>query len=378
MNRSAFTLALVCTYLVGCDNGEPLGAAAKDAAVALEAPVATRAETVLTVTSDEAGFYLVSFEIGEGTTSMMVDIANITNGTPVSVVELYDPRGDVVVTDRDLDVTRLSSLALYPTGHTAQLPYPVAADAPAQLLAGEWTVLFGLYTLEGARVRQSHIDAVVRIVTKADPDPAQGRLDVHVVYVDGIEEDEALIEGVSDAIAQWQRFAAKTHGLRVGVRTSVADATLKSPFIGAPAYAELSAHAQPYELTILVGDVFDNALLLGQAGGIPGSLAPSTRTGMGIAVRSIAGVDGELNADEVRTLSQVFAHEVGHYLGLKHVVEGNYESYDDLDDTAECIDQAQCEALLASNLMYPYSLGAIQRALTDNQLVVAHRALAVD
>ena len=320
----------------------------------------------------------MSFDVGEGVTSMMVDIANITNDIPVSVIELYDPSGDVVVTDSDLDFRRLSSWSLYPHGTTTKLPYPLSPETPAPLSPGEWTVLFGLYTLDGLPVRQADVDIEMHIITKADPELTQGQLNVHVIYVDGIEEDEALMDGIGEAITQWQRYAQETHSLKVAVRTSVADATLARPFSGNSAYAELSVQALPYELTLLVGEAFDNANLYGEAGGIPGSLAPTARTGIGIAARNIAGVDGELNAEEVQTLSQVFGHEIGHYLGLQHVVGGSYDVYDPLTDTAECNSESDCEATLASNLMYPFALGVQQRGLTPQQLVVSQRAVAVD
>ena len=82
-------------------------------------------------------------------------------------------------------------------------------------------------------------------------------------------------------------------------------------------------------------------------------------------------------------MAETMAHEVGHYMGLFHVVEGGYSSFDAIGDTPRCNGQNQCQNMLGDNNMYPFSLcsaqGCVrQRVLTPGQLEVSNRYLATD
>ena len=54
---------------------------------------------------------------------------------------------------------------------------------------------------------------------------------------------------------------------------------------------------------------------------------------------------------------ETLAHEIGHYSGLFHPVECDYDctlEWDALADTPECMGWRDCEAELGTNLMFPY------------------------
>ena len=62
------------------------------------------------------------------------------------------------------------------------------------------------------------------------------------------------------------------------------------------------------------------------------------------------------------------AHETGHFLGLFHPVETDYDLFDAIDDTSECSLRTECEDLLGSNLMFPYPVCTFASCVTQDQL----------
>ena len=83
-------------------------------------------------------------------------------------------------------------------------------------------------------------------------------------------------------------------------------------------------------------------------------------------------------------LGESIAHEVGHYLGLLHPVAQDFGHWDSLSDTSACTSQAECEAEMSGNLMFPYPVcddeGTCvpQIGLTDDQARVIQRYVGVD
>ena len=87
---------------------------------------------------------------------------------------------------------------------------------------------------------------------------------------------------------------------------------------------------------------------------LPGTLLPGPRSVTLVGWLNHAGVDGVLDADEEQILAETIAHEVGHYVGLFHPVESDYDSWDAIPDTVECKEFYTCEQQLGKILMYPY------------------------
>jgi hypothetical protein len=69
-----------------------------------------------------------------------------------------------------------------------------------------------------------------------------------------------------------------------------------------------------------------------------------------------SGVDATFDDDEIDLMAGTMAHEVGHYMGLFHPVEGGFAEWDALADTVDCTRRSECEDELGTNLMYPYSI----------------------
>ncbi|RDV37753.1 hypothetical protein DV096_11575 [Bradymonadaceae bacterium TMQ3] len=114
--------------------------------------------------------------------------------------------------------------------------------------------------------------------------------------------------------------------------------------------------------------VEDSPGLLGISAGLPGAAGLHASPASGL-VFSTAGL-GEDNA----TIGQILAHEVGHYLGLRHTTEHLGSAQDPITDTPSCLFPNLgyfCDD--AENFMFPFSLGPDQRQTTAGQSFVLRR-----
>ncbi len=99
-------------------------------------------------------------------------------------------------------------------------------------------------------------------------------------------------------------------------------------------------------------NVADAPGLLGLSTGIPGMAGLHGTTGSGLVFSTASlGLD---NA----SLGQTLAHEVGHFLGLRHTTEHGGSSADPISDTPRCLNpQLGFKCQDAENFMFPFSLG---------------------
>jgi hypothetical protein len=187
---------------------------------------------------------------------------------------------------------------------------------------GRWGFAVALADVFGTRIYDADVAVELTVTTKRTVARERAAVHVHVVYVDGIDEDEDLVPGVEGALALGKDHAPEALGSPLVVRTSVASAALGTTALSNDSLAQLSALARPGEITMLVGADLpgtDEFQLYGEAGAIPGPQAPGPNSGIIIAARSVAGRDGRLDDEETEVLAQVMLHELGHYLGLKRI-----------------------------------------------------------
>jgi hypothetical protein len=79
------------------------------------------------------------------------------------------------------------------------------------------------------------------------------------------------------------------------------------------------------------------------------------------------------------TLGQTMAHEIGHFLGLRHTTEHGGSEHDPISDTPECSDpQNGTSCRDHRNFMFPFSItGVNQEGVTDGQTYVLKRSALV-
>jgi hypothetical protein len=109
--------------------------------------------------------------------------------------------------------------------------------------------------------------------------------------------------------------------------------------------------------------------LLGVSNGIPGMAGLHGNSGAGLvfSTASLGSDNGQLG--------QTMAHEIGHFLGLRHTTEHLGSAHDPITDTPECFApdlQYFCDD--AKNFMFAFALGSDQRRTTAGQAFVVRRS----
>lgn len=108
--------------------------------------------------------------------------------------------------------------------------------------------------------------------------------------------------------------------------------------------------------------------LLGVSSGIPGMAGLHGNSGAGL-VFSTASL-GEDN----QQLGQTMAHEIGHFLGLRHTTEHGLGTHDPITDTPTCINPNLAGFCPDSdNFMFAFALGGDQQVVTAGQRYVVQR-----
>ncbi|MCK6506449.1 hypothetical protein L6R53_24260 [Myxococcota bacterium] len=302
----------------------------------------------------------LTFEVPAGTRSFLLS-ARSAEGGYVYVSELSDPSGQdpAEVGDWMYGQSFLSSGVL-PLHDETAFNWPVR-DVDGELEAGTWTV--GLSVLGNSGAPQEGVQIEVAVHANRDSRLESGCVSARVVLAPEVAGDEALAAAVEQAVAAWQ---AVYQGIGVELQTRIETAeglsdTLDHPSLGSEEYEALKADGEEEELVVVVGESVGGAGngVLGEAGGIPGPLAPAARAVVAVGWLLHAGSDGQLDAVDIQGMGETMAHEVGHFVGLFHPVEldgyGNPSGYGDaLDDTPSCGSSGDCLGQLGTNLMYPY------------------------
>lgn len=108
--------------------------------------------------------------------------------------------------------------------------------------------------------------------------------------------------------------------------------------------------------------------LLGVSSGIPGMAGLHGSSGSGL-VFSTASL-GEDN----QQLGQTMAHEIGHFVGLRHTTEHGFGVHDPITDTPTCANPNLASFCPDSdNFMFAFALGGAQQVVTPGQAYVVQR-----
>lgn len=110
--------------------------------------------------------------------------------------------------------------------------------------------------------------------------------------------------------------------------------------------------------------------LLGLSLGAPGVPGMHGNEGAGLVFTS------EYLASRADMTGQTLAHEVGHFLGLRHTTEHGGTEADPISDTPVCSNPDRGSSCPdATNFMFPFSLGSSQETISDGQGFVLRRTL---
>ena len=224
------------------------------------------------------------------------------------------------------------------------------------------------------------------MLAKSDPDLNSGTLQVNVAFVGGTASDPA----VRAAMVQAEEIFRNIYGGQAGIAVNITEsefggpAVIPDPGTGDALFGAISSALPAPAVNVCVGYDLTTSGLLGMSGGIPGAPLPTVKSCVGVSAINSAGADGVFSAEDVRVLGETLAHEIGHYVGLFHPVEGDFASFDPLTDTPQCSGEANCDAALGTNNMYysPILAGdgtlLAQGSFTPQQRGVMNRYAAVD
>ena len=336
-----------------------------------------------TRTSGLNGTNTLRFDVDPGETAFLVTVNPDSPGRAV----ILDARDDDKQTVYDADA--LWDDDIVKTGgqftlSTVSFNWPIEQVDP-DLTDGRWRVLVGL--LDQDDRFETGLPSDVRVAFKRDDDFTSGAVRVRLVYVGAVGQNSEVIRATEAAVTQWEQLY-DAFGLDLTVR--FATNGFDGP-VGAPGeesgdlYETLSAESDVGEITIVLADrIANNPGIQGFSGGVPGPILPSGRSVMVLSATDNAGGDLLFSEQEVRLLAETMAHEVGHYVGLFHPVNLEFNEWDSLTDTPECAAQNACIRELGTNLMYPIPVcdgsGSCtpQTMMTEQQTAVMHRSVWVD
>ncbi|MCA9567982.1 MAG: hypothetical protein KC656_09070 [Myxococcales bacterium] len=228
--------------------------------------------------------------------------------------------------------------------------------------------------------------ANVSVVFKTDPDPSGGVLHVNLVYGGDTGQDPAIVAATQAAVEVWRSTYRS-----VGIELELLEYTVEHGSLSAPSQGSAVEYSEIARTTrlgavniVLLENIVGFEGALGFAGNIPGPLTPSPVSAVAVDTTLSAGADGTFDDNDIRLMGETIAHEVGHYLGLYHPVEGSWSAWDNLDDTPDCTSSQECTATLGDNLMFPYPVGCSaqngcdpQETLTPEQGAVANHYTGV-
>jgi hypothetical protein len=327
---------------------------------------------------------LASFDVTVDGNDALLATFSTSDNSVVYVDTVTDPSGADVMVATDLwdDASHNVIGGIFPD-KVVSLNWP-GIPGESGLASGVYTVKVGLldpdfYYVSGAAVT---FDGAL----KADSSFDDGTLPVDIVYVGSAIDDPDVAAAMTDALAYW----GEIYGA-IGVTIDEQDFTYDGPDVmAAPSLGNGSDYVAIANSTrmrgvnvVVVSSIQNGEGLYGLAGGIPGPLASMSNSGVAVSIATNAGPDLVFSDGEIRILGETLAHETGHFTGLFHPVESSFDTWDGLDDTADCANQNACIDALGSNLMFPFPVcdgnSCIpQNELTDQQGAVTNRYAAVE
>jgi hypothetical protein len=309
---------------------------------------------------DGDGTYRFEYDIPAGTTSYMV-VPFAPNGGTLLPLQVDLPSGAVVDFGEE-NSFQLAGAQLF--GYVNPVVFPPSEEFGDQLEVGAHT-----FHLETDSSRVCHY-----VLTEAAPGTTID-MNVYLVGIPGTNARTAPSDpDLQELLAAFDEIYGQI-GIRLGeVRYYDIDGDAED------AYQILRNDAQVEELVALSdlpGASYDEVLsvnvffvramafeggaggAIGISSGLPG---PAALHGMGasgvVFTSEYLGEtfrDGGGTVDGNDYTAQIFAHEVGHYLGLFHTSEQQGSGFDPITDTPECSGEQWPRCADINNLMFPFA-----------------------
>jgi hypothetical protein len=296
----------------------------------------------------------------------------------VSFDTIVDPKGKTVFDYQDWATSSESlTLAFVPQRRTTALDWPVRGkDGP--LKPGVWEIWLATTNSSYYYIPNIDVDLVTEL--KYDADPTSGDVNVQIVFADGVDRNQEVVDAVEEATERWAEVWAKA-GLTLHHTYTTSDLDPEFSFVysGSDDVTRVAKEKSNGDLQLIVGEVIANDdYIFGLSAGIPGTVEATPNSFVLLSWLAHAGRDGEFDNDEIRLMGETMAHECGHYTGLFHPVEFGYDAWDALEDTEQCTRLSDCIDQLGSNLMFPAPICDFtscdpQGAVTDEQAEVMNQ-----
>ena len=286
------------------------------------------------------------FEIEEGTTSYMV-VPFTPDGSNLRPLRIERPSGpDVVFDDDDFRLTPERALRF-----TNPVIVPATPAFSEELVSGTHTLVTAL---AGSRL-------CAYVLQESSPG-TEIDINVYLVDVPGVNAASAPLRDDFQELFEVFDEIYEAYGYRAG-RVQYFDVSDEV----AEEFGIVRSQQDVQDLvstTALTGPELQDALALnvfftrafnfaggstlGISMGLPGTAGLQGLDSSGVAFTTEFFLEGE-----VRFTGVVLAHEIGHYLGLRHTSETSLSEFDPLPDTPECRSNFPegCPDLL--NLMFP-------------------------
>lgn len=316
----------------------------------------------------------------DGSEHSVLFTAAAPDGFRTHVLSVEDPNGDRVFDAVSEAESEFSTTNGGFVSRVTNLPWPrVPSDALTQ---GTWSFEVGLVNDEGNYAKGS-LD--IAALLKEDADPTTGLVQVNLVYAGSAADDVEAQEAVMEALETW-----RTVYDAVGLELEVSEFTwpegeLQPPILGTGAeWQGIGEQGGVRSVNVvLVPSIVGLEDVFGVAGDIPGPLVATPASGVLVSLGLAAGVNGKFETLEIRILGETMAHEVGHYLGLFHPVEVDWEDWDALEDTVQCGGETPCTNKLGDHMMFPFPVCGIatcqpQTVISEDQGSVLQSAVGVD
>lgn len=310
---------------------------------------------------------VIDVEVPEGVTAMQFDVLGEKY---MELQYIVDPNDTIVFNyvdwittdERLLDATSTRTFQV-------SIPWPARmVDAPIE--AGRWSLL--MKTVDSDGYPEVYREVEGRVTMKRDDDFSQGRVRILAGKATGISDNAAYEAAISSSITHLRNVYAEW-GIELDIRQEPIPIAPDLPITMPISTSLLSAStfSDDREILLLFANSVESDLIVDNAY-VPGPLMPSHRSIVGVGWNAATGGDGQLDSTELDLLKEELVQGIGHYMGLRHVVDATGTSLDALSDTESCSDLTDCEAKLAANIMFPYPVcsteGCIARIeITEQQ-----------